>query len=80
MPSKKKLALVWHIKPANFCAVIAIAKLSSCRSFYIVVVCKKKSKGVALPGLYSLVAQKTIAKVDQSSEPATLCREREMAS
>ena len=51
VPSKKKLALVWHIKPANFCAVIAIAKLSSCHSFYIVVVCKKRARG--LPCLVS---------------------------
>ena len=51
MTSKKKLALVWHIKPANFCAVIAIAKLSSCHSFYIVVVCKKRARG--LPCLVS---------------------------
>ena len=49
--SKKKLALVWHIKPANFCAIIAIAKLSSCHSFYIVVVCKKRARG--LPCLVS---------------------------
>ena len=51
VPSKKKLALVWHIKPANFCAIIAIAKLSSCHSFYIVVVCKKRARG--LPCLVS---------------------------